>query len=254
MRGAGTQEPRATGEMGIRLIGTEDFGLRREIGRALFVGGRDYSRLVFDVVDLQEVVIGGRGGDPCVPPIFAVWPPGMCDEDTGLFGFSLAAGRFDVDLQSRKWNFRPVEVSIRAVIPGRVFDTYRNNRLPLIAGASLDVGDGEVIPRWVAGFDFFGRTPNSRFEVGLTLRARPAMCDPRHDVIAEGVARLTTRWIAPWGNAFSLQALHLDLGYAFATRPKVTIGEHLSRTDRYSLWLVMQLEITTQGSVSRGHL
>lgn len=253
MRGTETQDALATGELVVRLVGTEDFGLRREIGRAQFVGGRNYSRLIFDVVDLQEVVIGTRGGDLCIPPVFGVWPAGLCDAETGIIGFSLTAGRFDGDLQSGKWNFRPIEATVRAVIPGRVFDTYRYVRLPLILGASLDVGDAEVIPRLVGGFDFFGRTPGSRFEVGLTFRARPSLSDPRHDIIAEGVARLTTRWIAPWATAFSLHALHLDLGYAFSSRPGVTIGEHLSRTDRYSLWLVLQVEFTVQGSISFGH-
>ncbi len=213
-------------------------------------------RVAWHLVAVEEVVVGtGDEDGSCLPAVFVAWPQGGCRSDSGLFGFGVSVLEVDHDLDTGDLSARIVEGQLRLALPGEAHGPrYPLFRFPLWMGAALDWA-GELVPRAAAGFELFGRWDHKHFETSLAASARPSMTRGFDDAVYEGRFRLAYQWIGPFGTVDRLTALALELGLAYATVPRTTVGQLLSRQEKLSAHVLLRLEVSVAalaGSSSAG--
>lgn len=243
------------------LLTSELTGSRFEFLRFGFGVSGQNPRLTLLVGRIDEIAIGSNGqGKPCFPQIFRSAPDRGCDPTSGLFGFGGTFFESDSivrrsDLVGETVAIRVAEGTARLLLPGGALGpAYQRFRLPIFVGTALDwlqleddeQGDAQdrVVPRLTTGIEIAGRSEDGRFEAKASFTARPSMIDWGEDVLAEASARLTARFVAPWQTVASFQSISLESGYGYASRPDGVIGEHLSKVERDSAWMMLRYEVT----------
>lgn len=243
------------------LVTSEMPGARFEFLRFGFGVSAQKPRLTFSLGRIDEIAIGSNGaGKPCFPQVFRGAPARDCDPSSGLFGFGASFLEMDSlarrsDLVGESVAIRVAEGTARLLLPGGALGTsYQRFRLPIFVGTALDwlqLGEDEdgvtqdrVVPRLTTGAEVAGRSEDGHFEAKASFTARPSMVDWGEDVLIESAARVTARFVGPWQTVAAMQSISLEAGYGYASRPEGVVGEHLSKVEQDSAWMMFRYEVT----------
>lgn len=215
----------------------ESNGFSWDFGRFEGLGGPAAQRFAWRLLQLDELIIGERSGEVCVPAVLVAWPVGKCEAASGRFGFSATALWGDHDFATGRFNLRVLELAGRASLPHPALGPwYRLFRVSPHLGASLDFAGG-WLPRGAAGLDLVAAFDGPRLELRVAARWRPSLLDFLGSQLLEGTARLA------WRGSPQV-SVALELGGAWNTRPQTNIGPWGAREAAVSWWAVLQFETT----------